>query len=231
MMRRSAAEARRPTQAGADSAPIVRPRFDHVRPARALRSTACASLLVAVAALGSAPTSGAARAAPHQLQTAIVDPAVFGGPDAAAGLDRAVAAGATAIKVPLFWNVVTPDEAPARSPGHSVGSGLRLVGARCPAPSDPGPRARADRLHLRPAGLGSSHDPRLCPARPCRLPRVRARRGPTVLGRRPRAASGPLLAGVERAEQGRDPGGEARCRSLVPGARQRLRSERPQRSR
>jgi hypothetical protein len=38
---------------------------------------------------------------------------VFTGPDAAAGLDRARAAGATAIKVPLFWNGVAPAQRPA----------------------------------------------------------------------------------------------------------------------
>jgi hypothetical protein len=116
MMRRAAAEARRPTQAGADSDSIVISDLDHARPARALRLSACVPFLVAIAALGSAPASGAARVAPHPLQTAIVDPGVFGGPDAAAGLDRAAAAGATAIKVPLFWNVAAPTKRPPARP-------------------------------------------------------------------------------------------------------------------
>jgi hypothetical protein len=54
-----------------------------------------------------------ARAADHPLRTAIVDPVVFTGPNAAAGLERARAAGATAIKVPLFWNGVAPAKRPA----------------------------------------------------------------------------------------------------------------------
>ena len=65
-----------------------------------------------LAALWPAPKAGAARES-HPLQTAIVDPAVFTGPDAGAGLDRAAAAGATAIKVPLFWNVVAPTKRPS----------------------------------------------------------------------------------------------------------------------
>jgi hypothetical protein len=137
MMRRSAAEARRPTQAGAHSDPIVISDLDHVRPARAFRFSACVSL-VALAVLGSAPAPSAARVAPRPLQTAIVDPAVFGGPDAAAGLHRAVTAGATAIKVPLFWNVVAPGKRPPARPAapsdraydwSALDAQLRLIGA------------------------------------------------------------------------------------------------------
>ena len=63
-------------------------------------------LILVVAALAAAAGAGATPA--HPLQTAIVDPYVFTGPDAGAGLARAAAAGVTAIKVPLFWNGVAP---------------------------------------------------------------------------------------------------------------------------
>ncbi len=62
-------------------------------------------------AVGLAP---AAAAGVQPLQTAIVDPAVFTGPNADAGLARAAAAGVTAIKVPLFWNEVAPAKPPSR---------------------------------------------------------------------------------------------------------------------
>jgi hypothetical protein len=64
----------------------------------------------AVAALGPSPSAGAA---PRPLQTAIVDPVAFTGPDAAAAFARAVATGARAIKIPLFWNGIAPATRPA----------------------------------------------------------------------------------------------------------------------
>jgi hypothetical protein len=78
-------------------------------PTRARSAWAVLSLVVA--ALAAATGAGAAPAA-RPLQTAIVDPYVFTGPDAAAGLARAAAAGVTAIKVPLFWNGVAPARPP-----------------------------------------------------------------------------------------------------------------------
>jgi hypothetical protein len=48
----------------------------------------------------------AAEAPRRPLQTAFVDPEAFGGPDAALELSRARAAGASVIKVPLFWDIV-----------------------------------------------------------------------------------------------------------------------------
>jgi hypothetical protein len=67
-----------------------------------------AAVLTVVAAALAAGVAGSHAAPLRPLRTAIVDPASFTGPDAAAALDRAVAAGATAIKVPLFWNEVAP---------------------------------------------------------------------------------------------------------------------------
>src|SRR5215467_9912187 len=79
---------------------------------------------VLLAAVLAAAVGGAhAVAAPRPLQTAIVDPEVFTGPDADLGLARAKAAGASAIKVPLFWNGVAPATKPA--------------GFRASDPSDP----------------------------------------------------------------------------------------------
>ena len=86
-----------------------------------------------------APHAEAAPAS-HPLQTAIVDPTVFTGRDAGRGLDRAVAAGATAIKVPLFWNTVAPARRPpgfrASDPSEpaygwaGLDAQLRLIRAR-----------------------------------------------------------------------------------------------------
>jgi hypothetical protein len=73
------------------------------------RLTLAAALLLATLV---AAQCAAAAPASRPLQTAIVDPAVFTSPDAGAGLDRAVAAGASAIKVPLFWNSVAPAKRP-----------------------------------------------------------------------------------------------------------------------
>src|ERR1700748_2455184 len=65
-------------------------------------------------ALVCAATASSAAAATHPLQTSFVDPTVFTGPNAAAGLAAAKAAGASAIKVPLFWNSVAPTAKPAK---------------------------------------------------------------------------------------------------------------------
>jgi hypothetical protein len=80
------------------------------RTRRAARGAAAlAAIAISLLAAGGVP---AAEAAPRPLQTAIVDPAVFTGPDAAAGLQRAAGAGVTAIKVPLFWNEIAPATRP-----------------------------------------------------------------------------------------------------------------------
>ena len=96
-------------RADADLAPTVILGNEQERSeVRRKRSVPVLLLVVAAAFLATA----AASAAPHPLQTAIVDPAVFTGPDADAGLARAAAAGVTAIKVPLFWNGVAPAKRP-----------------------------------------------------------------------------------------------------------------------
>ena len=69
-----------------------------------------AALCLALAALA-ASRADAASGLP--LRTAFVDPYVFTGPDAAVGLGRAAAAGASAIKVPLFWDTVVPASRPS----------------------------------------------------------------------------------------------------------------------
>jgi hypothetical protein len=75
-------------------------------------STSCLTLLLlAVAVCGTSPAAAATPLRP--LETAIVDPAVFTGPDAAAGILRTAAAGATAIKVPMFWDTIAPAEKPS----------------------------------------------------------------------------------------------------------------------
>src|SRR5262249_22216849 len=71
-----------------------------------LLSAALAVVTSAAATSVSPPPAGRPR------QTAIVDPAVSTGPNAATGLDRAAAAGMSAIKVPLFWSLVAPAKRP-----------------------------------------------------------------------------------------------------------------------
>jgi hypothetical protein len=58
--------------------------------------------------------SAAGSSAPpfRPLETAIVDPGLFVGPDAEAAMARAVRAGATAIRVPLDWRGVAPAKRP-----------------------------------------------------------------------------------------------------------------------
>lgn len=68
--------------------------------------------VVLAVALGLSVAASAAPVAPHPLETAIVDPDVFTGPNASVGLARAVSAGARAIKIPLFWNEVAPARRP-----------------------------------------------------------------------------------------------------------------------
>jgi hypothetical protein len=80
------------------------------RPAAAASLTTLASALCL--ALPALAASSASAAAPLPLRTAFVDPYVFTGPDAALGLRRAAAAGASAIKVPLFWDTVAPASRP-----------------------------------------------------------------------------------------------------------------------
>ncbi len=103
----------------------------------------CLKALGALCVAGTAfaaSTASAAAPAPLPLRTAIVDPYVFNSPDGALGLSRAAAAGATAIKVPLFWDTVAPASPPASfepanpsDPAYNwvqLDAQLRLVRAR-----------------------------------------------------------------------------------------------------
>ncbi len=76
-----------------------------------------AVLVAFLAALTLAAMGEAAPAAPggRPLETAIVDPVSFTGPDAGVALNHAVAAGVGAIKIPLFWNEVAPLKRPSDS--------------------------------------------------------------------------------------------------------------------
>jgi len=76
----------------------------------ALRSALFVLVLAAAAAVAST-----ARAAPLQpLERAFVDPFEFTSPTADLALRHAVDAGATAIKIPLFWDTVAPATRPTR---------------------------------------------------------------------------------------------------------------------
>jgi hypothetical protein len=96
-----------------------------------------AALALALAALAA---SSATAASTRPLRTAFVDPYVFTGPDAALGFSRAAAAGASAIKVPLFWDTVAPASPPSgfkpenpSDPAYNwaaVDTQLRLLRAR-----------------------------------------------------------------------------------------------------
>ena len=68
-----------------------------------------AALVLALPALAA---STAVAPSPLPLRTGFVDPYVFTGHDAALGLERAAAAGASSIKVPLFWDTVAPASRP-----------------------------------------------------------------------------------------------------------------------
>jgi hypothetical protein len=76
----------------------------------ALRPALCVLVLAAAAFVASA--AGTAPARP--LETAIVDPVEFTSPTADLALSHAVKTGASAIKVPLFWDTI----APATRPSH-----------------------------------------------------------------------------------------------------------------
>src|SRR5215831_5734693 len=76
----------------------------------ALRS-ALFVLVLATAAAG-ASTAGAAPLRP--LERAFVDPVEFTSPTADLALKRAVESGATAIKIPVFWDTVAPATRPSR---------------------------------------------------------------------------------------------------------------------
>lgn len=77
-----------------------------------IRALARPALCLAILCWAFSSTAAGATA-PQPLQTAFVDPIVFTGPNAAAGLTAAKAAGATMIKVPLFWNEVASATKPA----------------------------------------------------------------------------------------------------------------------
>src|SRR3954469_8940678 len=76
----------------------------------ALRS----ALRVLVLALAASAASTADAAPAQPLETAFVDPVEFTSPTADLALSHAVKAGATAIKIPLFWDTI----APATRPSH-----------------------------------------------------------------------------------------------------------------
>lgn len=67
------------------------------------RTALCLALLTLAAA-----SSTAAPRSERPLETAFVDPDAFIGTEADAALTKAKAAGASAIKVPLFWSLIAP---------------------------------------------------------------------------------------------------------------------------
>jgi hypothetical protein len=86
---------------------------EQVRERTGLAAAVSLKALVALCLAGIAfAASTSAVEAPRPLRTAFVDPYVFNSPDGARGLSRAAAAGATAIKVPLFWDTVAPASPP-----------------------------------------------------------------------------------------------------------------------
>jgi hypothetical protein len=96
------------------SASIVILRTEQACPgASRARSVPLLLLLSALTLVASAAANASPGTTAQPLQTAIVDPTVFTGPDADSGLARAAAAGVSVIKVPLFWNGVAPAKRPA----------------------------------------------------------------------------------------------------------------------
>jgi hypothetical protein len=80
--------------------------------ARTVRTVARSALCLTLLTLAAGSSAAAIPLQP--LETAFVDPDVFTGPDADAGVGRAAAAGASAIKLPLFWNTIAPAARPSR---------------------------------------------------------------------------------------------------------------------
>ena len=74
----------------------------------ALRSVLCVLVLAAAAVA----VSTAAAAPLRPLETAFVDPVEFTSPTANLALEHAVDAGASAIKIPLFWDTIAPAKRP-----------------------------------------------------------------------------------------------------------------------
>jgi hypothetical protein len=92
-------------------------------------------LILTIAALAASAAAGPVR----PLETAIVDPVEFTSPTADLALSHARKAGASAIKVPLFWDTVAPATRPSRfrptdpaEPAYNwegIDSELRLIRA------------------------------------------------------------------------------------------------------
>src|SRR5688572_1570450 len=70
-------------------------------------------LMLAAASSTVRPTVSAAAIPLRPIETAFVDPLVFPSSDAEAGLRRAAAAGATTIKIPMFWDTIAPATRPS----------------------------------------------------------------------------------------------------------------------
>jgi hypothetical protein len=66
--------------------------------------------VVAVLLLGLALAGSSSATVPHPLQTGFVDPSAFGGPNPAASVAQARTAGASVVRLVLFWNTVAPTQ-------------------------------------------------------------------------------------------------------------------------
>ena len=186
-------------------------------------------VLSLVAALLAAPAAASAR--PHNLLTGFTDDAVFlRAPlaDRQAGFSHARAARGSVVRVFISW----ADVAPSRPAEQERRARSRL--GRLPL-GHPGPRrSRGERGSVAPArhlgwgaGLGRGGEAALeCAAGQLatlgfRVPRLRPGRRPPLLGQLRRAASDPLLAGLERAQPERvssTPSGDRRRGRLVPAS-------------
>lgn len=80
--------------------------------ALAVKTIARSSLCLALLTLA-ATSSTASATSLRPLETAFVDPDAFTGAEADAALMRAKTAGASAIKVPLFWSLIAPATRPS----------------------------------------------------------------------------------------------------------------------
>ena len=184
---------------------------------------------VLLALLGLAVCASSSAASPRPLQTAIVDPAVFTGPDAAAGLATRGGRGRARDQGAALLERRRSGEAPGalsrrrarpsrRTTGRALDAQLRLVRAHGLEP--------IVYIAAAPTWAIDAHRRRR-PSRPAAVPGLRARRRAALLGRG--------YAGCPRVRYWQawnepnkvgEPGGQGGGGGLVPGARERVRRER-----
>ena len=142
----------------------------------AVRRTVALALLLFLSL--AVPAMGAAR---HPLETAFLDPAAFGGPEADLAFARASDAGTTVVRLQLIWSVTAPARRPKGfDPTDPADPAYRFAALDEQVRRAVRARPRPDRVHRDGAPVGVRERPRLPAAEPEGVRRLRARRGPPV---------------------------------------------------